>query len=450
MQRIKNIFIANIAEAFADLLEQTVLNNSDQQDRFQQEIDLSQRAQFWGGNDKIIITPEPIPNTLLKNNSECIGYKNITNLWPKNNGVQLCKSIMDDTTLIKNLIKIIRENPYTKISSYSFTDNYANLLRLLKSKVVRWRATNVPHAANPANLVKTIDSKSGFREIIADLFPVKNLRLPRGFICESEKDVLKAIFEFLGEGRGFVIKVHNGESGWGVKIVDDDTAQDLNQTMMREWLSRLFGSDPVWKFAPYVVEEFISVDSTIAGGFPSGEGHITNQGFIFDYECGQEVTKEGSFKGVVISSSILPSFASKNIKIAMEMIGKKFHTNGYRGIFDIDFAAGVDGNLYILESNARMTGGTHVYDIMSYLGLNGNNTYVLSNDSFCYDAPVQKPDKILALLSNIIYPINHQKRGLILSFISMSRPVIGIIVVGENREDARLLIHRAKDCFSAY
>src|SRR3989344_3295157 len=450
MQRIKNIFIANTAEAFADLLEQTVLDNSHQQERFQQEIDLSQRAQFWGGNDKIIITPEPIPNTLLRNNSKCIGYKNVINLWPKNNDMQLCNSIMDDATLMKYLIEIIRANPGIKISSYSFTDNYANLLRLLKSKVARWQTTNMPCATNPVVLVKTIDSKSSFREMIASLFPAKNLRFPRGFICETEKDVSKAIFEFLGDGKGFVIKIHNGESGWGVKLVNADTAQRLKQTKVNEWLRELFESDPVWEFAPYVVEEFIPVDYTIAGGFPSGEGHITDKEFIFDYSCGQEINKGGSFEGVVISAGIFPSYVSKNIKIAMEMIGKKFHTNGYRGIFDIDFAAGVDGNLYILESNARMTGGTHVYDIMSYLDLDENNAYVISNDAFFYDASIQKPNKILASLSNIIYPINHQKRGLILSFISTSRPVIGIIVVGKNREDARTLMNRTKDCLSAY
>jgi len=450
MQKIKDIFIANTAEAFADLLEQTILNDSHQQDRFQQEIDLSQRAQFWGMDDKIIITPNPVPDTLLEYNSKRIGYKNLINLWPENGGIRLCKSIIDDPKLVRSLTQIVRSNPGVKITSYSVTDDYANLLRFLESKVTGWQVTNLPRTTNPVNLVKTIDFKNGFREMVADIFPRGNLRLPRGFICKTETDVSKAIFSFLNAGRGFVIKVHNGESGWGVKIVDYNTAQRPKQTKVNEWSHELFESDPVWKFAPYVVEEFTPVDKTIAGGFPSGEGHITDQGFIFDYHCGQEVTEEGSFKGIVVSADILPDSVSKNIKIAMEMIGKKLHTSGYRGIFDVDFAAGADGNLYILESNARMTGGTHVYGIMSYLRFNGSNAYVLSNDSFRYDTPVQKPDKILALLSDILYPIKRQKRGLIVSFISASRPVIGIIVVGENKEDARLLIHRAKDCLSAH
>jgi len=450
MQKIKDIFIANTAEAFADLLERAVSDNNHQQDRCQQELDLSQRAQFWGGDDKIIITPEPIPDALLEHNSKSVGYKNIINLWPKQSGLRLCKSIIDDAILTDHLIEIIRTNPGVRLSSYAATDNYTHLLKVLGKRVDKWRATNMPCVANPTNLVETIDSKIGFREIVADLFPRKNLMLPHGFICKTEPDIFKAIFSFLNAGRGFVIKVHNGESGWGVKIVDNDTAQRLKQTKVNEWLRELFESDPVWKFAPYVVEEFIPVDKTIGGGFPSGEGHITDQRFIFDYDCGQEVTNEGSFEGVVINAGILPNSASKNIKIAMEMIGKKFYTNGYRGIFDVDFAAGLDGNLYILESNSRMTGGTHVYNIISYLGFNGSNAYVLSNDSFRYNAPVQKPDKILALLSDVIYPINHQKRGLILSFISTGRPVIGIIAVGKNREDVRSLIHRAKDCLSAY
>ena len=115
---------------------------------------------------------------------------------------------------------------------------------------------------------------------------------------------------------------------------------------------------------------------------PACEGHITDDGFVFDYNCGQEVTEEGSFEGVILSNDIIPDSVNLNMRIGMDMIGNELYSKGYRGVFDVDFAAGQDGNLYILESNARMTGGTHVYNIMSYLGISGNNAYVISNDSF--------------------------------------------------------------------
>lgn len=450
MQSIKEIFIANTAETFADLLEQTALRNTDQQDRIQQEIDLSQRGQFWGGDNKIIITPTPIPKILLKHNIDKVGYKNIRNLWPKNLDIRLCNSILNDPELIETLIQVFQSNKNVKISSYSVTDDYLNLLRLLEGKTAGWNIANLPQVVNPIDLIKEIDSKNGFREIVANLFPRGNIKLPRGFVCKTENDVAKAISFFLNAGIGFVIKVHNGESGWGVKIIDNDTIQKFTDSKIKDWLHELFKSDPIWKFAPYVVEEFIPADKTIGGGFPSSEGYITDEGFVFDYNCGQEVTKDGSFEGVVLSNDIIPDAINSSMRIAMDTIGDKLYLNGYRGVFDVDFAAGKDGNLYVLESNARMTGGTHVCHLMSHLGISENNAHVISNDSFHYNIPTQKPEELLARLSNILYPIESQKRGLIVAFVSPNRPVIGVITIGQNKKDALSLMQRAKDCLSKH
>lgn len=450
MRNIKEIFIANTAEAFADLLEQIAPGNSGQQDRIQQEIDLSQRAQFWGGDNKIIITPNPIPKALLKHNIEKVGYKNIKNLWPQNPAIRLCNSIINDPELIEVLIKVFRSNKDVKVSSYSVTADYLNLLRFLEGRVARWHVTNLPMTANPLGLVREIDSKNGFRKIVTSLFPRENINFPRGFVCKTETDIAKAISFFLNVGIGFVIKVHNGESGWGIKIIDNDSIQKFTEGKTKDWLHELFESDPIWKFTPYVVEGFIPVDKTIGGGFPSGEGHITDEGFVFDYNCGQQVTKGGSFEGVVLSNDIIPDPVNSSMRIGMATIGNEFYSKGYRGVFDVDFAAGKDGNLYVLESNARMTGGTHVYSITSHLGISENNAYVISNDSFHYNMPTQKLEELLARLSDILYPIKHQKRGLIISFVSLNRPVIGVITIGENKKDALSLMQGTKNCLDEH
>ncbi|MEK7598838.1 MAG: hypothetical protein AAB474_00065 [Patescibacteria group bacterium] len=450
MQSIKEIFIANTAEAFANLLERAALGNAIQQDRVQQEIDLSQRGQLWGGDNKIIITPTPIPEDLLKHNIAKVGYRNIKNLWPKNPDVRLCNSILDDPELIEALIQVFQSNKDVKVSSYSATEDYLNLLRFLEERIAGWHVVNLPRTTNPLDVVREIDSKNGFREMVANLFPRKNIKLPIGFICKTEADVAKAISFFLNAGAGFVIKVHNGESGWGVKIIDDDAVQKFTESKIKNWLRELFASDLIWNFAPYVVEQFISVDKTTGGGFPSGEGHITDKGFIFDYNCGQEVTRNGSFEGVVFSNDIIPDSVNSSMRIGMGTIGNELYSKGYRGVFDVDFAAGKDGGLYVLESNARMTGGTHVYHIMSYLGISGSNAYVISNDSFRYNMPTQKPEELLARLHDVLYPIENRKRGIIISFISLNRSIIGIITIGKNKKDALYLSQRAKYCLNEH
>ncbi len=445
MQKVTEIFIANTAEAFADLLELETSEKLAQQERIEHETDLSQRAQFWGGDNKVVITPYAIPSVLLESVRHRLGYTNVTNLWPTKSGLRLCSAISSDAVLIDSLVEIIRANPGMRISSYAVTTEYADLLRLFKKRADDCYAVNMPLVQDPVQLVRTFDSKNGFREITADLFSIGDVRIPRGFICKTEAEVLKAILEFRVGNRGFVVKVHNGESGWGVKIVDDDTVQKLEHADMGAWLGDLFRSDPIWEFAPYIVEEFVSVDTSVGGGFPSGEGHITERGFVFDYNCGQGVTSEGVFEGVAIGTGVLPDAVDERITRAMEKIGSKYYASGYRGTFDIDFVAAAGGDLYAIECNARMTGGSHVYGVMSHLKLNMRESCILSDDALCYGIVARKPEKILTLLSDLLYPIQKEKRGVIVSFINEKRPVIGVIAIGENRADARFLISKVRD-----
>ena len=445
MPKIKDIFFANTAEAFASLLESKASDENLQRERIEHETDLSQRAQFWGEDDKVVITPESIPATLLANNSKRLGYKNVINLWPKESKLRLCVAVANDAVLKEKIVEIIRANPNIRISSYAATEEYVDLIKMFQKEGIDFQVTNLPHIANPIHLVQKIGSKNGIREIISDLFPREGIKLPVGYICKDKDEVLKAISEFLNTNRGFVVKIHNGESGWGIKIMNEEAVQLLDRTHMDTWLEDLFQSDRIWKSALYIVEEFILANTVMAGGFPSGEGYVDDNGFTFSYSCGQEVTKQGEFEGITISKSSMSHFLDERIEITLNIVGDKLHGIGYRGNFDIDFVAGADGNLYILECNARMTGGTHVYGVISHLKITTEQKpYIFSNDSYRYGEKVQSSEEVLHSISNFLYPIHGEKRGVIISFMSSSRPVIGIIVVGKDSDEARSLIEQVK------
>jgi len=87
---------------------------------------------------------------------------------------------------------------------------------------------------------------------------------------------------------------------------------------------------------------------------------------------------------------------------------------------------------------------------MSYLGISESNAYVISNDLFRYNMATQKPEELLAQLHDVLYPIEDRKRGIIISFISLNRSVIGIITIGKNKKDALYLSQRAKDCLNVH
>ena len=122
---------------------------------------------------------------------------------------------------------------------------------MFQKEGIDFQVTNLPHIANPIHLVQKIGSKNGIREIISDLFPREGIKLPVGYICKDKDEVLKAISEFLNTNRGFVVKIHNGESGWGIKIMNEEAVQLLDRTHMDTWLEDLFQSDRIWKSALY-------------------------------------------------------------------------------------------------------------------------------------------------------------------------------------------------------
>ena len=64
--------------------------------------------------------------------------------------------------------------------------------------------------------------------------------------------------------------------------------------------------------------------------------------------------------------------------------------------------------------------------------------------------PTQKPEELLARLSEILYPVEYEKRGVVISFVSLNMSVIGIIIIGQNKKDALSLMQGAKDCLAEH
>lgn len=365
-------------------------------------------------------------------------------MWPKEHGLRLCHTVANDAVLREQIIEIIRANQNIRITSYAATEEYLELLRLFQKEGVHFQMTNLPRIAEPIRLVQKVGSKNGIREIVDGLFPQQGIQLPVGYICKDKHEVVRAISAILSMNQGFVVKIHDGESGWGVEIMSGESLKSLDRADIDTWLAGLFETDQIWKSAPYVVEEFIQADTSVAGGFPSGEGCVTDAGYTYSYSCGQQVTERGEFEGISIGSS-LPSLYEQRIKTALSVVGERLHACGYRGNFDIDFIAGADGNLYILECNARLTGGTHVYGAMSQMKVSSEqDIYVFSNDSLCYGGTTRSAEDILSTLSNLLYPIQGKTRGVLVSFISPASSVVGIIVIAKDEDDARSLTENVK------
>ena len=127
------------------------------------------------------------------------------------------------------------------------------------------------------------------------------------------------------------------------------------------------------------------------------------------------------------------------------------HYKKYRGFCDIDFVAAKSGNLYAVETNPRRTGGTHVYDLANLLFGHSweNQRYFLSHDSFRYGARILNAPELLKVIEPLLFPIQGQKRGVVVTSINPSDPVMGYVVIDADKKSGERLQQQLHSLFKA-
>jgi len=432
------VMIANTAEAFAALLKK-VAHTTEGTRRIRHELTLSQRAFFWGSDNKCVITSYPIPQALLRHNTEVCGYKNVTNLSPAEPTIALSRAVFKDQTFRQGVLAEIKRRPSAKLSPYAFTDDFRWLLRTLGQKRVMIEADHAP-TQHSMWIAKYLDSKLGFRvEILKLITAHEFLRIPDGFIARNKPEALAIVEWLYASNRAAVVKVNFGESGWGLWICRVGEFQ--SSSAARDTLQSLMDADPVWKDDPLIVEEFIEADASVAGGSPSAELLIADEGSMTTYHCGQVLNEAGEFFGVEIGNGAVAPRTKAIMERVANVVGEHYHSLGYRGYCDIDFVAARDGELYAVETNPRRTGGTHVYDLAKHLFGEAweERAYLISHDSFRYGNQTLKAESILERTQSLLYPIRGKSSGIIITSLNAWDPVLGYIVVGADHKEGRQL-----------
>lgn len=428
---LETILFANTAEAFKDILLEAG-SDAEGKRRIRHELALSQRAFFWEGDNKVVVTPHPIPTVLLEHNIRAFGLKNVVNISPKDDRVDLCEAMMGDSVAWEKLVETIKVNPGVSVSSYAITKDFKRLVEKLRSLNLEFSVPELPDNESIWT-IDYLDSKSGYRE---DLLKVAakhdDVRLPKGFICSGLEQAVQMMRWFMQREISCVVKSNVGESGWGTLILrksEFNTLSDV-ENKVRETLS----SDSIWNRLPLVVEEFIDPWLDVAGGMPSAEAHVTSAGVEVTYTCGQDVTSNGEFLGVSIGSEVLPKKVDDWTRSVIKSIGEDYFELGYRGFFDVDFVLSKDGTPYAIESNMRRTGGTHTYGLMKLAKSDENTSCVFSYDAFEYGRDALAPKDILERAKELLYPMNNTNTGVVISLINLHDPILGYMVVGNNKK----------------
>lgn len=429
--KLKTIIIANIAEAFEDIIH-GIKSPAERNRRVQIEHNLCERTLLWEEDDKLVITPLPISEEIFKKNSEILGLKNVRNLFPSNIDISLSDAIMHDKKLLNVLSEIISNNTGVTISPYCVTDKFLSLVNYFKSKGLKFAVTEKP-IEYADWLVKYLDSKIGSRVEIGKIKD-KCFTVPDSIICKGKEESIDAVLWFLGNKKSCVLKANFGESGWGLIIVRKEGFQcDMETT---SYLNNEFKKDSIWNENLILAEEYICPNQSLAKS-PSSELFISNSGAEITYICDQILGNDGDFLGVVLGKGVLDYKLKRDIKKASLLVGKRFWQMGYRGFFDIDFVISKDELPYIIETNMRRTGGTHVYDVArSIFGKKWNEeAFLMSCDNFQYGKRKISDKKIIDKMRNVMYPIEGKREGVIISILHKSQPKLGFIIVGDNKNE---------------
>lgn len=435
-EHIRTIVLANTAEAFSAPISY-ITDPVQRQERIRTENILSQRAFFWNGDNKVVITPTEIPAVLLNHNSDVLGFNNAINRSPKYRNHSLCRNIMDGRDFLEYLMACIYHNPGIQITAYAYTKELAALMQKLKEADLDFIPTEIPHGN--LSIVSHLDSKAGFRQVASH---VNDISLPRGDVCADMDEVKTHVLGMQTRGIPFVVKANEGESGWGLFIGKDRDPRLLDQLDIQA------AKDDIWKSAPYVVEEYIDIDKSRGGGSPSTELYISSDAVEITYSCAQLFGSEGEFSGIALGKEVLDNELLTWMETMAFAIGRKYKELGYRGFFDVDFAVSCDNQLYALETNMRRTGGTHVFDLARRLfGDQWRNYLFYSNDAFAYaNHPLPATD-ILDRVKEILFPIKGRNEGLVLSLLDPTSPRMGYILIGSSKQDINEFESRLLDIF---
>lgn len=388
-------------------------------------------------NEAIFISPRPIKDAFLAYYQQVFGDKHIQILVPKTHTGEICEDIINDNDVIEELIKAANSVKKLTLISYSTSPQFFHLVSRLQRKGITVYTPESPDVPS-AWTVNFYGSKSGIRQLAQKSGAIEpDFKIADGLICSSIYDAaMIAAHKYIKED-GVVIKTNKGHSGAGVLLLrpgdlpkEYEACEQAIHTMLKK--------DKYWEEFPIVIEDLLNVNFAVGGGFPNVEFKIQKSGKIeLLYYCAMRVDKDGVYKGQEIHDSVIPERLAARIIDTGFFIGEQYAAAGYRGYFDVDFVAAKNGEIYVTESNARRTGGTHMYKTaMNLIGKEFmTDSYTLSNND--YSLPKgKKPsfDKIIQVLTPVLFD-KKTKEGVVLASSNLlEQGKLAYIIFGKNEK----------------
>ncbi|MFJ4937372.1 hypothetical protein ACIP8U_26440 [Streptomyces pseudovenezuelae] len=342
----RDCFVANISEPFLPFLRR----ESDPGRRHQmiaEEHALSERTVLWGGTDKICLLPQPAHTVELLESR--FDYRVSARILETPDD-RLSRAITRSGDTIAWLAAAGRTAPLA-LSGYAATEDFVDLVATLRSSRVDFAADDATVSPEGLNVLRRIETKSGFRQIAAVLLNGLRCRLPAGTTCESPAAALHAARRLSRATGAVMIKADDGEGGFGNVALSAHELEQVDTGHLLEVCSFLGLRSVVEQLIPCVGAPSVEFFVPSAPGSP-----------VMTYACTQIFDRNNYFIGVRLSPADRDADWFDPLVEFGCRLAAHLQQRGFRGHFDIDAIVTATGDLYVVEANLRRTGGTHVHD----------------------------------------------------------------------------------------
>jgi hypothetical protein len=202
-------------------------------------------------------------------------------LHPQTHTGQLCLDIINDSNLIKKIKQLSSDYGSIKLVSVSSSPQFYQLYQHLKKLGIKVKLAQAP-APDSAWTVDFFGSKSGIRQTLNLIKPPPIVSYSPGCLAPNPSVALNLAKHLYSKNRGLVIKTNKGHAGAGILIYPP---HQLSLNSFIKDLSHHFAAEKYWAKYPIIIEDYIQINTSLAGGCPSLEYLIHDDGrfeFLYD------------------------------------------------------------------------------------------------------------------------------------------------------------------------
>ncbi|GAB4499417.1 MAG: hypothetical protein OHK003_15200 [Anaerolineales bacterium] len=406
--QIPTVIVSNFAEAHVDFLGRCA-DPKEREELILSEAYHADRTLLWAGDPKLVIVSYPIAHADFIR--QRLNFQNTAHAFPAQPTYYLSKDILREVHLLEKIVGFAGNRRTLQLIPYATTPEFLELVGVLREQY--GLDVHTPESPEQKDfwLRDYIDTKNGFRSLASMWLNNAADLLTLGFSCYDMDHAFKVVEWFSQRGETCVVKADTGESGIGTVVVAPFTENKRDEIL--NWL----------KQAPYFDDELIVVESFIPSSrqvSPSLEIKVPPLGMgkpEVTYVSRQLFLNFGDFCGIQIDKSLYESSWYPKLETSGLLLAERLQEMGYVGHFDMDCIVRDDEHLYLLEINARRTGGTHVHEFAKHFY---GDDYIEKTSFISYEAMdsgmITDPDELMEALKDFLLPINGDERhGLIVT-----------------------------------